>query len=322
MLASSRSFPKPSVILLAAAALFLGSLILVSSLSASWPREWCRDGSYCGLSRFRDRLGDFSSRMRGHRPAPAANCTDSPKKAACANFPDTSRVLLIMKTGASEAYKKVPSQLATTLSCLGGDFLIFSDMGQKMFELEIIDSLQDVSSAVKKMEDFELYFRQKECLVDQDSCNDGWDAAGEAWRLDKYKNVHMAVKAYALKPDYDWYLFVDADTYVSWPTLMQWLQHMSPKRERYLGSVVYLGDNPFGHGGSGYLVSQASMRKLLKDRSWKTSKYDLEASKTCCGDLVFSLAMKWEAGVSVEQAVRCRKLGPSRGLVGEAMTDR
>jgi hypothetical protein len=45
----------------------------------------------------------------------------------CANFPNTDNIQLIMKTGATEAFDKVPTHLLTTLQCLP-DFLIFSDM--------------------------------------------------------------------------------------------------------------------------------------------------------------------------------------------------
>lgn len=45
----------------------------------------------------------------------------------CANFPNTDKILLVMKTGATEAFDKVPTQLLTAMQCLP-DFLIFSDM--------------------------------------------------------------------------------------------------------------------------------------------------------------------------------------------------
>ena len=45
----------------------------------------------------------------------------------CANFPDTEGILLVMKTGATEAFDRIPTHLLTTLRCLP-DFLIFSDM--------------------------------------------------------------------------------------------------------------------------------------------------------------------------------------------------
>lgn len=45
----------------------------------------------------------------------------------CAGFPNMDGIQLVMKTGATEAFDKVPTHLLTTLQCMS-DFLIFSDM--------------------------------------------------------------------------------------------------------------------------------------------------------------------------------------------------
>jgi hypothetical protein len=45
----------------------------------------------------------------------------------CENFPNTDGILLIMKTGATEAFDKLPTQLLTAMQCLP-DFLLFSDL--------------------------------------------------------------------------------------------------------------------------------------------------------------------------------------------------
>lgn len=47
--------------------------------------------------------------------------------APCADFPDTSDVLLVVKTGAGEVFSKLPAQLVTSMQCLP-DLLLFSDM--------------------------------------------------------------------------------------------------------------------------------------------------------------------------------------------------
>lgn len=45
----------------------------------------------------------------------------------CAGFPNTDGVQLVMKTGATEAFDRIPTHLLTSLQCLP-DFIIFSDM--------------------------------------------------------------------------------------------------------------------------------------------------------------------------------------------------
>lgn len=224
---------------------------------------------------------------------------------SCQGFPDTSNILLVMKTGASEAYSKIPTQLLTNLRCLN-DFLIFSDMEQEVAGFMIQDSLDTVlPEAMSGNKDFDLYNRQKTCSVDQETCNknSGADTASQGWALDKYKNIHMAEKTYAQRPDYDWYIFVDADTYVLWGTLVEWLKQLNPEDKLYVGSVALLGGFPFAHGGSGYLVSRGMMRDFLEGKEGVANKWDVAVKSTCCGDYMFSYALKNETGVDVKNVV-------------------
>lgn len=233
----------------------------------------------------------------GPRPPPAKNPD-------CAGYPIPDNILVIMKTGASESFNRVPTQLMTVLKCVP-DFLIFSDMEQRIGGYQVYDSLSNVSAeAMDGNSDFDLYNRQKACLVDIDSCNKQGKPAQEGWNLDKYKNVHMAEQTYKMRPDKDWYVFVDADTYVLWPNLVQWLSKLNPNKKHYLGSVTLIQSFSFGHGGSGYIVSKAAMKALVEENPGLGQKYDVRAKHECCGDYVFALALKDLADVSVEQMVR------------------
>ncbi|KAG6148041.1 hypothetical protein E4U46_000078 [Claviceps purpurea] len=293
--------------------LVLFSFIGVVLLSAKNMGQFCEAGSYCDTSGFRNKLPNLGGHSAGGQapvvhgaiPTDRPNIAPAYKAIAlgeCANFPNTSSVLTVMKTGASEAYSRLPTQLMTALKCLS-DFLMFSDMKQKMGGYQIFDSLDTVIDEVKHTnKDFELYLRQKECPVDQGECNKHFDTAQQGWNLDKYKNIHMAEKAYRMRPDYDWYLFVDADTYVVYPTMMEWLKNLDPQKPHYIGSVAYLGQLPFGHGGSGYLVSQAAMHAMFHGKENVANKYDEPVQHVCCGDAMWSKALKDETGIEVVNA--------------------
>lgn len=233
------------------------------------------------------------------RPIPA-------KDPACAGFPDTSNVMLVMKTGASEAYGKVPTQLLTVLRCLP-DFLIFSDMEQRIAGYRVRDSLDTVLAEAKDDNpDFDLYRRQRGCEVSTQFCNDQWGGGvDEGWALDKYKNIHMAEKAWALRPGRDWYVFVDADTYVLWPNMMEWLGRMDPARKHYLGSMAFVGAFPFGHGGSGYVVSGGAMGAFAEagGNGSIANKYDTAIAAVCCGDFMYAVALKETIDVDVNNMV-------------------
>jgi hypothetical protein len=120
------------------------------------------------------------------------------------------------------------------------------------------------------------------------------------WELDKFKFVNMVVRAWELRPDQDWYVFAEADTYVVWPTLVHWLRNkVNPRDNVYVGSVAMIAGFPFAHGGSGYVVSGALMRKMAQIPD--ITKYDEKAGEECCGDVVFARVAK-EVGTKVMNA--------------------
>ncbi|KAK0705822.1 hypothetical protein B0T21DRAFT_299118 [Apiosordaria backusii] len=239
--------------------------------------------------------------QNGHDTKPIPSTPAPAVDPLCEGFPDTSNILLVMKTGASESFARVPTQMMTMLKCLP-DYLIFSDMDQNIGGQEIHDSLATVQEAAQEdNSDFDLYRRQKWCEVDQENCNKLGNPAREGWNLDKYKNVHIAEKTYNMRPNYDWYLFVDADTYVLWPNLVEWLKQLKPTKKVYLGSVTLINNFSFGHGGSGYIVSKATMEDFIGNNPGVGNQYDMRAKRECCGDYIFALALKDKTEVGVQQ---------------------
>ncbi|OAA46308.1 hypothetical protein NOR_03061 [Metarhizium rileyi] len=322
-MASARLFTRKTVVLLLLVCAFTSALMLTARQFGSYGdiyglREKLPDLGNDGASG-NDRTGD-KAHAGGQRVGqdPQSSKLDD----ECALFPNTSSVLLVMKTGASESYSKLPTQLITNLKCVSY-FLFFSDMAQKIAGYTIHDSLDTVLDEVKeKNKDFDLYHRQKKCPIDQEQCNKGQEVASQGWNLDKYKNIHMAEKAYMLRPNHDWYLFVDADTYVVFPTLMEWLKQMDASKPHYIGSVAYLSGFPFGHGGSGYLVSKAAMSSMFDGKTGVANRYDEQIQHTCCGDYMWSKALKDETGIPVVNAVSISRMAAKLTCALQSLTVR
>jgi hypothetical protein len=76
-------------------------------------------------------------------------------------------------------------------------------------------------SIINNNPDFKFYNEQKELWqskhnidILQGAKNPENTEELAAWTLDKYKFIHVLEKTWAMKPDMDWYLLIDADTYL------------------------------------------------------------------------------------------------------------
>jgi hypothetical protein len=221
--------------------------------------------------------------------------------ASCAGFPNTDDILVVMKTGATEAYDKLPIHFLSTLLC-NNDTIIFSDMEMNVAGHHVIDVLTDVSEEVKKdNNDFELYRQLQEYYRLHEDPRE-LKVGPNGWNLDKYKFIHMLLKTYKYRPDVPWYLFVEADTAIMWDNLRTLLDKFDPTKPFYLGSPTYL-DIQFAHGGTGYAISGAAMEQAVGKHLDIDKKYDKDVQGICCGDRMI-------ARVLLDEKIHLTKVWP------------
>jgi hypothetical protein len=218
----------------------------------------------------------------------------------CHATPDPGNILFIVKTGATEIYEKLPTQLLTTLRC-AQHFLIFSDLEEQIGPYHILDALADFNNTMKETHaDFELYRQQQEYQ------RGGLDIAtlknnGKlAWKLDKYKFLHMVDKTWDQRPNMDWYVFIESDTYVVWMNLLHWLRQLSPKEKLYMGSAAFVGHQAFAHGGSGYVISKGLMEAFVGKNPGMAGHFDETFPSECCGDFVLGRTLTQELNVRIQ----------------------
>ncbi|KAH7317766.1 hypothetical protein BKA65DRAFT_515163 [Rhexocercosporidium sp. MPI-PUGE-AT-0058] len=241
------------------------------------------------------RWGSGTGSDREQKPSPYNETFEE----GCEGLTGFDRVVITVKTGATEASKKIPTQLRTALRCAPHVY-IFSDMAQSIGETHVYDSLDTIAPSIMDVNtDFDIYRKQQE-LRDPEKImtelSDMRDARMKddlaAWTLDKYKNMHIVEKVWALQPEMDWYLHIDADTYVMWSSLITWIQRLDPSRKSYMGSLALINDLPFGHGGSGYLMSREAMRTFAVTNNGTAAKWDSKMHDECCGDWVLAQVLK------------------------------
>jgi hypothetical protein len=217
----------------------------------------------------------------------------------CGEIEGGDRIVITLNTGATEILDRVPTQLRTSLLCVQ-NLYIFSDLGHMLGDRQVYDSLDTVpASIIEENSDFDIYRKQVELkdpvrvasfLKGMKDPRGGGDLA--AWTLDKYKKLHILEKAWDMKPDMDWYFHIDADTYVIWSSLVAWLKKLDPTKESYIGSLSFINNLPFAHGGSGMLMSGAAMRNFVVEHNGTAGRWDYKMHDECCGDWVLAQILK------------------------------
>ncbi|KAK0344408.1 hypothetical protein LTR02_011148 [Friedmanniomyces endolithicus] len=226
---------------------------------------------------------------------------------SCASVPGADKVLVLLKTGATELYQKLPIHVVTTFTCVP-HYMVFSDLAQTFAGLPIHDAVAPVSSHFREHHgDFELYRKLQQYQREgQDMSNLKGDGG---WNLDKWKFLPMLFQAFEQAEKLDgieWFFVMEADTSVSWTNLLQWLETMDPKEPHYLGAQNVIGDTTFAHGGSGVVLSRRTADLMLQRRDSMgkaayAEKWEEETSTSCCGDEIIARAFK-DAGVELTPA--------------------
>lgn len=210
-------------------------------------------------------------------------------------------VTIVIKLGAPEVASRLPSYLDTLLPCRP-NLLLFSDRNDSIDGIEIVDALGNLRSEYKyKNPDFEIYNEIQRPNVTFRRSSGGW-------RLDKYKFLPMMEFIAHQRPKSSWYVFVELDTYVNWDNLYRFLSRFDSAEPHYFGSPVWPTKKlVFAHGGSGYILSQSALKRLVargeafaqNDNLPGTHLFGKDIQKECCGDEVLANVLKG-VGVRLE----------------------
>ena len=211
----------------------------------------------------------------------------------CPPLPGIEDVLVVMKTGVTESREKVPIHFKTTLRCIP-HFVIYSDFAEEIEGVQIHDVLANMDSAAKKNPDFDFYHRivkyGRKGLEQHDFSDEANSAIGKpnnpGWKLDKWKFLPMAQEALRYKPDAKWFIFVVADTYISWPTVLTWLAGFDHTKPQYLGTETQIADVIFAHGGSGFMLSNPALQRASDEYTTREVELNNFTDEHWAGDCV------------------------------------
>jgi hypothetical protein len=223
----------------------------------------------------------------------------------CRNVPGADDVLIMLKTGATEIYEKLPTHFVTLFKC-APHYMVFSDLAQDYADFPVRDAIAPVSKTFREHHrDFKLYRKLQQYQREgQDTSKLKGD---RGWDLDKWKFLPMLFEAFEDAPSHiKWFVMMEADTSLSWTNLLQWLKTMDPDVPYYLGSQNFIGDTAFAHGGSGIAISRQAAIQLQAQRDEEgkeayNKRWEDITSTSCCGDEIVARALL-EASVPMTMA--------------------
>ena len=85
------------------------------------------------------------------------------------------------------------------------------------------------------------------------------------------------------------------------PNMIRWLASLDPNKKSYFGSEVVTDGTRFAHGGTGIVLSRASMYETAVIHNGTAAAWDIETTEECCGDLVLGRALK-QHGTELQDA--------------------
>lgn len=241
--------------------------------------------------------------------------TNYSKEVLCESFPhDLLREIQpVLKTGHGVIDTRVRASLDSCSACLD-NLLILSDYDEEADGHAMIDVLGDLSPKHLKHKQL-LPYKVLNSLPIHGTILEDSDISSEGARsLDKFKFLSGVSRAWRMRPDRQWYVFYEGDTYIVWDNVFRFLENFDPDTPHYFGSPTPGRSDHgkatwFANGGPGYILSREAVRRLVRD-DWDestgfylgsklTDKYWKVLLDDCCGDSILGWAL-WKAGVSLE----------------------
>ncbi|ETS73576.1 hypothetical protein PFICI_14522 [Pestalotiopsis fici W106-1] len=284
---ASGAFAFAALIFIVAVARFYNG-VLPSYISSS---RW----HYSKISEFYRDPRDGSRYYKFKTPSffPPSNDSRLSKVDPCAGFPVQllNSIQIVLKTGTGEP-AKTKAHLDTVTSCIP-NLLIFSDNEELINGHHVIDILADLPGSFQNIPDFAAYSSQKQAYASGKAVG----YSPEDWKLDRFKFLPMVEKAHEMRPDADWYVFIESDVYYFWDTLFRLLSQLDPSKMHYMGSPAPGADGTFfAYGGAGFVLSAGLMERLTEDHVPLSVRYEEHVQTGCCGDAILGQAILNKTG--------------------------
>ncbi|KAH9876453.1 hypothetical protein J1614_003584 [Plenodomus biglobosus] len=221
-------------------------------------------------------------------PEPYTEITEPPTHHVaefCKQAQGAQHVMVVIRTSKAEIKTRLPTRLESLLECVP-NFAIFSDHSGEINGYKVHNALESISGDTKRghaeFHEYQLMHADAEHEPD----------AAKTKELEKWKFLPMVYQAYHLRPSARFFIFIEADTSLSWTNLLQWVGRLDYRIPYHSGAPTFMGGVQISQRGAGILLSQGALRRYVKsyDELYE-SQWEAQIAKECCGDLLLSMAL-------------------------------
>jgi hypothetical protein len=186
---------------------------------------------------------------------------------------DSNHLIVTIVTAATEAYAKLAPALLHLDGAHHQQLLLMGDLHMEIGPFPVFDVLQKYPVKFRAdSEELERYKRQldfnrQRIPLTKLRQSDPIREKEELAKLAKYKILKAMQSAWEYRPERDWYVFTDEETYVDRGNLLDWLSQFDPKAKHFFGNPsIPDTPDPFSAGGSSFILSGEAMRLLFEQR--------------------------------------------------------
>lgn len=223
-------------------------------------------------------------------PTPVVIPPAVPSTKSCLTAKGADDIMVVLKTSATEIYDKLPEHLLTLFQCTP-HYAIFSDLDGVVAGHKVYDALENITAETRaKNKEFQYYDKIQEYGAEGQQLA---DLKGEGTKnLDKWKFLPMVYRAYRMQPYAKFFVFIEADTSLSWTNLLQWTTRLDSRIPIYAGAPSNIGSIRFAQRGGGLLISNAAAKLYATAYDQKyVGKWENRTATECCGDVMVAIAL-------------------------------
>ncbi|KAF2866370.1 hypothetical protein BDV95DRAFT_209045 [Massariosphaeria phaeospora] len=196
-------------------------------------------------------------------------------------FPvEPDKLVVTVKTTAVDAFAKVPPMIVMTDGRYHDNLLFMGDLHMDVGIWHIFDVLDRYDRTfLDKTPEMERYRRQldyarRSIPLSTIREEDATEEKEALRKLDKYKILRMLEKAWEMRPERKWYVFMDDDTYLARSNLLSWLGQFDNEKPVFFANPPSETVEPFAMGGSTIILSVQAMRSLFVDHEKLIPRWD------------------------------------------------